>query len=94
MTQIALPLKPAKAPTQVERLWALLQDGKFHSTPDIVTRVYGPGLSLARVAARIWDLKQRYGAQIERRQDERNPSIHHYRLTGRACEPSRTQGQG
>ncbi|MDE2106967.1 MAG: YigZ family protein [Patescibacteria group bacterium] len=53
--------------SQCEKLLNLLKDKKWHKTPAIVARVYGSEhMGLARLAARVLDLKNR-GYDIESR---------------------------
>lgn len=67
--------------SQAERLYNLLQDGQAHSTIEIMERVYGNDhLGLARVGARIYDVKKRYGVEVEGRKDNERKSIYWYRL--------------
>ena len=67
--------------SQATKLLALLRDGRPHSTVEIMERVYGGShLGLARIGARIYDLKQR-GHVIEGKRDEKNPAIYWYQLT-------------
>lgn len=64
--------------TQKERLLNLLNDKEWHSTVEIMEKVYGDDrLGLARVGARVYDLKKDgYQIYSERLKD----SIWQYRL--------------
>ena len=66
--------------TQTERLYNLLSDGKPHRTDEIVNLVYGPGLSLARVGARIFDVKDKYKVIINGWHDKFNPALYWYQM--------------
>ncbi len=68
--------------SQTEKLYQLLSDGKPHATTEICAIVYGgEDLKLARVAARIYDVKQKYGVKIPpAKQDEHNATIHWYHI--------------
>lgn len=64
--------------TQKERLLGLLKDKEWHSTVEIMEKVYGDDrLGLARVGARVYDLKKDgYHIESERLKD----SVWQYRL--------------
>lgn len=65
--------------SQKIRLLKLLSDGKPHRTDNILQEVYGSEhLGLARVGARIWDLKQA-GKNIVGWKDE-NKQLYWYQL--------------
>lgn len=65
--------------SQVERLYNLLSDGLKHRTDEILAVVYGSSrLSLSRVAARINDIKKRYGVTIRGQKDRDNPKLYWY----------------
>lgn len=69
--------------SQSEKLRRLLADGKPHSTPEIQVAVYGAShLGVARIAARIKDLKDR-GMEITGWKDAVNPAIHWYQMAGK-----------
>jgi hypothetical protein len=66
--------------SQAQRLHELLRDFRPHSTIEIMEKVYGGShLGLARVGARIFDLKSR-GAKIKGWRDPENPAIYIYQL--------------
>lgn len=53
--------------SQKARLFALLQDGQWHSTPEIQQKIYGGShLGISRISARIYDI-QKDGYEIESR---------------------------
>ena len=64
---------------QRERLYYLLSDGEAHRTDEIASKIYSGG-SLARVGARIWDIKKKYGVKIEGWHDQTNPKLYWYRI--------------
>jgi hypothetical protein len=62
----------AKKPAQADLLEKLLSDGRAHRTDEILQKVYGDEhLGLARVGARIWDIKKR-GRIIDSWRDKRD----------------------
>lgn len=66
--------------SQAQRLLALLSDYQWHSTPEVLDVVYGNDhLGLARVGARIYDLKKQ-GHEIVGKDDETRSTIYWYRL--------------
>lgn len=66
--------------SQADVMLRLLSDYQPHSTREIVERVYGLNApSIARVGARIYDLKQQ-GHVIESWTDKENRTIQWYRL--------------
>ena len=67
--------------SQINLILNLLQDGQAHRTDEIVKKVYGEGLSLARVGARIWDLKKR-GYAIRGWKDPKIKTLYWYQLIG------------
>lgn len=76
--------------SQTEKLRRLLSDGQPHRTDKIVEYVYGPGLSLSRVAARIHDLRKRLppGKDIIGWRDKDNPALYWYRIMDVADAPA------
>lgn len=69
--------------SQVERLYNFLKDGQPHRTDDILIEVYGGDhLGLARVGARIWDIKKKYPniERIDGWKDKINPSLYWYKI--------------
>ncbi|HBX15872.1 MAG: hypothetical protein UV20_C0009G0052 [Candidatus Magasanikbacteria bacterium GW2011_GWA2_42_32] len=69
--------------SQTQRLYELLSDGEPHRTDEIVNRIYGPGLSLSRVGARIWDIKKRFDVEVEGWTDENNRTLYWYQMPRR-----------
>jgi len=66
--------------SQKEKLYELLKDGFPHRTDEIMEKVYGNDhCGLARVGARIWDLKNA-GHAIIGYKDADHPSLYFYRL--------------
>jgi len=67
--------------SQTERLFKLLKDGYPHRTDQICAIVYGSShLGLARIGARIWDIKQKYNVEISGKRDSDNPALYWYQL--------------
>ena len=66
--------------SQKDSLFILLSDGEPHSTIEILEVVYGGShLGLARVGARIYDLR-RGGYDIQGWKDKDNPAIYWYQM--------------
>lgn len=67
--------------SQKDKLIELLSDGKAHRTDQIMRVVYGGDhLGLARVGARIYDIKQVKKVEIESWPDADNRALHWYRM--------------
>lgn len=67
--------------SQTQKLYNLLSDGKPHRTDSIMKIVYGDDhLGLARVGARIWDIKNKYNVEIESWKDKETPSLWWYQM--------------
>lgn len=67
--------------SQTNKLYNLLSDGNPHRTDFIMKIVYGDGhLGLARVGARIWDIKNKYDVEIESWKDKEIPSLWWYQI--------------
>lgn len=67
--------------SQTDKLYNLLKDGESHRTDEIMKKVYGNDhLGLARVGARIYDIKVKYGVRINGWKDENKPSLYWYQL--------------
>lgn len=66
--------------SQAQKLHTLLSDGLPHRTDEIVREVYGEGMSLARVGARIWDIKKKYGVRIDGWHDKENAALYWYQM--------------
>ncbi len=66
--------------SQADKLLELLSDEEAHSTVEIMRVVYGGDhLGLARVGARVYDLKEK-GYVIESRPGKINKTIWYYKL--------------
>jgi hypothetical protein len=68
-----------KIRTQTDKLIGLLLEGRPVRTDEIVNEVYGDQLSLARVAARVFDAKK-LGHVIVGRHDKENPKLYWYAM--------------
>ena len=68
--------------SQAQKLYTILQDGNWHCSFDLVQQVYnvGDGPTLARLGARIWDVKQKFGVAIESRPDPFRQRAWQYRI--------------
>lgn len=78
--------------SQSSRLFLLLSDGEPHSTIEIIEQVYGGShLGLARVGARVYDLR-REGYEIEGWKDKENPSIYWYQMKLVTSDAYKVQG--
>jgi len=67
--------------SQAERLYNLLSDGRPHRTDEILARVYGSAhCGIARIGARIWDIKKKYGVNIKCTPDDENKTLYWYRM--------------
>ena len=67
--------------SQTSDMYALLSDYKPHSTKEILKEVYGNShLGIARIGARIYDIKGKYRVQIESWQDPIKHSIWWYQI--------------
>jgi hypothetical protein len=66
--------------SQTDKLYNLLRGGSAYRTDEIVRLVYGNGLSLARVGARVWDVKHKYGIEIKGWHDKENPALYWYQM--------------
>lgn len=65
--------------SQTERLWLLLCDGNPHRTDEILLRVYGSEhAGIARIGARIADVKKKHDVEIRGYKDKQNPSLYWY----------------
>ena len=73
-------MTPTSGSAQKDRLFSLLSDNQWHSTIEIMQKVYdlGDRRGISRIAARIYDLK-REGHNIESRSSV--GSLWEYRLT-------------
>lgn len=66
-----------KKPSQTDRLYELLKSGRPVRTDEIVAKIYSGG-ALARVGARIADIKAKYGVKIDGHHDLENPKLYWY----------------
>ncbi|MEK7578395.1 MAG: hypothetical protein AAB456_01585 [Patescibacteria group bacterium] len=67
--------------SQAARLFQLLSDYREHSTIEILEKIYGgEHLGLARIGARVYDIKKKYKAIITSRRDTLRPTICWYRM--------------
>jgi len=77
--------------SQKQRLLNLLSDCEWHSTIEICDVVYGYAhAGLARVGARIWELRKA-GHTIEGKHDKDRQTIYHYRLVPKPTLDTRQQ---
>jgi hypothetical protein len=68
-------------PTQTDRLYNLLSDGKPHRTDEIQVVVYGGDhRGLARVGARIYDIKYKHRVTINGWHDPDNKTLYWYQI--------------
>ncbi len=66
---------------QLKRLRDFLSDGRPHDTPSIMREVYGDEhLGIARVGARIHDLRHKHGLTIRAWRDETRRTVTWYQL--------------
>ncbi len=78
--------------SQTSQLYDLLRDGRPHSTPEILQIVYGNAhLGIARIGARIWDVKKKYGVEIISKRDDKRESIWWYQMM---IKPAQLTGDG
>lgn len=67
--------------SQLDRLYDCLYDGLPHRSDALLNDVYGSEhLGLARLAARVYDLKKRMNVQIKSWADPEHPSLTYYQL--------------
>ncbi len=67
--------------TQTDTIYNILIDGQPHRTDEIVRRVYKQlGPSLARVGARIYDIKKKYTVEIVGWHDKKIPTLYWYMM--------------
>lgn len=66
---------------QVTKLYELFSNGLPHRTDEILRVVYGGDrLGLARVAARVYDVKKKYNVDIQGWPDKENPTLYWYQM--------------
>lgn len=76
--------------SQTDKLLELLKSGRWIRTDFILENVYGSDhLGIARIGARIADLKKR-GAKIEGRRDPQKPTLYWYKMTSPPLEKTST----
>lgn len=75
--------------SQTNLLYSLLLDGEWHDTMQILARVYGGShLGLARVSARIYDIKKKPEVlDVESRKCENADTVWEYRMILKPTEP-------
>lgn len=67
--------------SQTEKLFKLLNDHIPHRTDEIVKEVYGPGCTLARVAARVGDVKRDHPEmRVESWKAPEDQTLHYYQM--------------
>lgn len=67
--------------SQTEKLYELLSDGLPHRTDEIMEKIYGGShLGLARVGARIYDIKKKYDVSIQGWKDKDNEALYWYQI--------------
>ena len=67
--------------SQTDRLYNLLRSGQPYRTDMILSEVYGSEhLGIARIGARIADIKKKYGVKIKGFKDETTPSLYWYQI--------------
>lgn len=68
--------------TQTEKLFHLLRDQKPYRTDKILSQVYGSEhLGIARIAARIYDMKQQYNVEVDCWKDKKTKTLFWYQIT-------------
>jgi hypothetical protein len=81
-----------KNQSQANKLYELLKDGHAHRTDEIMRVVYGGDhLGIARIGARIHDLKKR-GHEVKGWKDKERPALYWYQLI-RKDEPEKPKAQ-
>lgn len=68
--------------SQTERLYQLLRDGLPHRTDELVEKIYRieEGPTIARLGARVNDIKKKYEVDIESWPDKNNRKLWFYKL--------------
>lgn len=68
--------------SQSDRLYTILQDGLPHRSDALLSEVYnvGEGIWLARLGARVHDVKRKYGVFIKGWKAPENPKLYYYQL--------------
>lgn len=77
----ATPSVLAPGKTQTDRLFNVLSDGYPHRTDEILRKVYGSDhLGIARIGARVADLKQKGYVIPDAKPDPNKPTLYWYRM--------------
>ena len=67
--------------SQTNILYNILKDGQPHRSDELVKLVYGnQHLGLARLGARVWDIKKKYGVEIYGWADKEIRTLYWYQL--------------
>ncbi len=67
--------------SNVEAIFAILSDRRAHSSFEIVREVYKQNApTIARLAARIYDIKKRFGVEVLSWKDHTNPKMTWYMI--------------
>ena len=67
--------------SQVEKLFNLLKDRQPHRTDEILKKVYGNNkLGIARISARVYDVKNKYLVKIESWEDTKKRTLWWYQM--------------
>ena len=79
--------------SQVEKLYSFLQDGRPHRVDDILREVYGSheGFSIARLGARIFDLKRKHNVEIKSFPDPVNKKLWWYQIVKEGAAPVKSK---
>jgi hypothetical protein len=67
-----------------EKIYNILKDGLPHRSDHITRTLFGTDdtarTGLFRLGARIWDVKQKYGVEINGWHDKENPKLYWYQI--------------
>ena len=67
--------------SQVEKIYNILKDGLPHRFDEIQESLFGgTKYGAFRLGARIFDIKEKYGVEINGWKDRQNPSLYWYQL--------------
>ena len=70
-----------KGGSQTERLYNVLKDKEPHRTDELLAKVYGSShLGIARISARIYDIKRNYRLMVKNWHDKKQPSLTWYQI--------------
>jgi len=65
--------------TQADKLWQIMEDRKPHRVDELVREVYSmDGPSIARLSARFYDLKRKYGVSFKTWRDPQKKKLTWY----------------